>query len=211
MRLVGRERLSRTYQTTFWFDLRSPSCVVEEAALALRRYVPSLRGIAGVEWWLSRMKATNVQVDFHQDRDERLALKGGPLVHPRWSSVLFLNRVRGGALAVTGEPACEANPACAPERADFALAAPRPNRFVVFRGTLTHGVLDAHGAIPDRRLAEPARLRLAVILNWWDHRPTDVPAYEEAGVYRALRAARRRAGSSAATSAASSPGAASSG
>ena len=85
---VGDERLRHTYQTTFWFDLRTPpSSVVEEAALALRERIPGGDRIAGVEWWLSRMSPNDVRVDFHQDRDERLALAGGPLVHPTTSSV----------------------------------------------------------------------------------------------------------------------------
>ncbi|MCI0573684.1 MAG: hypothetical protein L0Y66_23355 [Myxococcaceae bacterium] len=191
VRRVGKERLRHTYQTTFWFDLRSPpESVVEEAALLLAPHVPGLLALRGVEWWLSRMYATDVRVDFHQDRDERLALAGGPLRHPRVSTILFLNRVRGGALAVTREPPCEDNPSLAPEKLDLTLVAPRPNRFAVFRGDLTHGVLDADNRIPDRPLPGPARLRLTLALNWWDRRPTGVPTFAEAGVYPALRVRR---------------------
>ena len=76
----------------------------------------------------------------------------GKLVHPRRSSVLFLNRVRGGALAVTREPPDPRQPlARAPDRLeDLTLVAPRPNRCVVFDGTLTHGVLDANNQSPGR-------------------------------------------------------------
>ena len=121
------------------------------------------------------MSPNDVRVDFHQDRDERLALAGGPLVHPTTSSVLFLNRVKGGALAVTSELPCEENPALAPEHLDFDLVLPRPNRFAVFAGDLTHGVLDANNDIPVRRLPGTARRRLTIPINWWDHRPTGVP------------------------------------
>jgi hypothetical protein len=183
---VGAERLSRTYQTTFWFDLGAPSCLPEEAILVLARWLPSARGVRGAEWWLSRMKATNVGVDFHRDRDEHLALGGGPEVHPRWSSVLFLNRVRGGALAVTAEPPCEENPARSPKRLALDLVAPRPNRFALFPGDATHGVLDANNQIPGGRLKGPARLRLALIVNWWSKRPSGVPRFSESQAYRAL-------------------------
>lgn len=188
VRAVGQERLKKTYETTFWFDFRkqAPSCVAEEAALALVPYLPDLSKVRGVEWWLSRMYATDVRVDFHRDRDERLALAGGPERHPRYSSVLFLNRVRGGALAVTDASPNEDNPSLAPDTDDLDLVAPRPNRFVHFPGKLTHGVLDANNAIPDRKLSGPARLRLTVIFNWWDRRPFELPTYDEAGVYRAL-------------------------
>lgn len=186
VRRLGEERLRNTYQTTFWFELGDPSCVVEQAALALRDRVSSLEGVVGVEWWLSRMRATDVRVDFHQDRDEKLALAGGPIRHPRWSSVLFLNAVPGGELAVTEEPVNEENPARAPDRLDLVLVAPRPNRFVVFRGDLTHGVLDARSELPTRRLPGRAPLRLAVIFNWWRARPTAVPRFSERRIYQPL-------------------------
>jgi hypothetical protein len=133
------------------------------------------------------MRTSSVQVDFHQDRDEQLALRTGRLVHPRWSSILFLNRCRGGLLAVTGALPVEENPAKAPDRLDFALAAPRPNRFVWFDGALTHGVLDSENQIPGpRRRREPA-LRLAIAFNFWRKRPTGVPRYDETRIYRSLR------------------------
>lgn len=182
---LGSERLRSTYQTTFWFPFAEASSVVEEAALALRPLVPAKR-LAGVEWWLSRMKTTNVQVDFHVDRDEKLALRTGKMVSPKWSSVLFLNRCVGGLLAVTDQRPVEKNVAKAPARFDFDLAEPRPNRFVVFRGDLTHGVLDAFNEIPSRRLKMHVGLRYAVIFNWWQQRPEAVPEFAESRVYRSL-------------------------
>jgi hypothetical protein len=184
---VGTERLRDTYQTTFWYDFSEPTNVVEEAILELRpRVVKHLR-IAGVEWWLSRMYTTDVRVDFHQDRDEKLALRTGRLVHPRLSSVLFLNRVRGGALAITPQPPEPSNPSLAPRRLDdLTLVAPRPNRLAVFDGKLTHGVLDANNQIPDRKLPGRPRQRRTIALNWWASRPTDTPTWAETKLYRAL-------------------------
>jgi hypothetical protein len=184
---LGTERLRTTYQTTFWYDFSEPTNVVEEAILTLRpRVVRNLR-IAGVEWWLSRMSATDVRVDFHQDRDEKLALRTGRLVHPRLSSVLFLNRVRGGALAVTRQLPDPANPSMAPRKLDdLTLVAPRPNRFALFDGKATHGVLDANNQIPDGKLPGRSRQRRTIALNWWASRPTDTPAWAEMRIYRAL-------------------------
>jgi hypothetical protein len=186
---LGQERLKSTYQTTFWFDLGRPRCLPEAAALALRPRIPPGRRVVGVEWWLSRMRTSDVQVDFHRDRDERLALLTGRIVHPRWSSVFFLNRCRGGLLAVTDEPPCEDNPALAPRVLDLDLVRPSPNRFVVFDGRMTHGVLDEKNRIPGRRSrvhAAPGPLRLAVIFNWWHRRPLDVPRWDETRIYRSL-------------------------
>ena len=193
VRGLGSEGLRRTYQTTFWFDLGEPACLPEVAALQLLRFVPPGRRVVGVEWWLSRMRTTNVQVDFHRDRDERLALRTGREIHPRWSSVLFLNGCRGGLLAITDAPPDESNPARAPARIDFDLVAPRPNRFVIFDGGLTHGVLDARNQIPTRPLPGPSTLRLAVIFNWWHRRPEGVPRWSEGRAYRSLAVLRRRA------------------
>ncbi|HZI04306.1 MAG TPA: hypothetical protein VEZ71_09805 [Archangium sp.] len=186
VRALGTERLRQTYQTTFWFELGEPTNVIEQVILALRPRVPLRRGLAGVEWWLSRMRTTDVQVDFHQDRDEKLALRGGPLVHPRFTSLLFMNSVRGGALAVTKALPCEDNPSLAPDTDAFDLAAPRPNRFVYFRGDLTHGVLDADNQIPTGKLPGTSRLRVTLVMNWWSQRPTAIPTFSESKVYRSL-------------------------
>ena len=186
IRALGKERLRQTYQTTFWFDLGEPTNVVEQVILELRPLVPLRRGLVGVEWWLSRMRTTDVQVDFHHDRDEKLALRGGPLVHPRFTSLLYMNRVRGGALAVTKAPPCEDNPSLAPDTHDFDLVAPRPNRFTWFRGDLTHGVLDANNQIPTGKLPGTSRLRVTLVMNWWSQRPTDIPTFSESKVYRSL-------------------------
>ena len=186
LRALGTERLKRTYQTTFWFDLGAPSCIVEEAILALAPCVPAGPELRGVEWWLSRMYTTDVRVDFHQDRDEQLALATGQLVHPLISSVLFLNRVRGGALAITEDLPEEDSPSLAPSALDFTLVSPRPNRFVHFGGTLTHGVLDADNQVPDGKLPGRSRLRRTLVMNWWDRQPRGIPRFDEAKVYRTL-------------------------
>ena len=184
VRALGETGLRDTYQTTFWMPSgAAPSCVVEEAVSAL--WLPGR--YAGAEWWLSRMRTSNVQVDFHRDRDERLALRGGPVVHPARSSVLFLNRCRGGLLAVTSQPPNPSNPAMAPDVLDFDLAQPAPNRFVWFDGRLTHGVLDARNQVPGARLPHEPALRLAVIINFWRARPTGVPRFDESRAYGKLR------------------------
>ncbi|HVP61496.1 MAG TPA: hypothetical protein VMT11_13100 [Myxococcaceae bacterium] len=186
VRRLGTEGLRRTYQTTFWFDLdATPAAMTELAIVALReRFVE--RGARGVEWWLSRMWTHDVQVDFHRDRDERLALAGGPDRHPRVSSVLFLNRVRGGALAVTAQPPDPRHPALVPLPLEADLVGPRPNRLAMFDGDLTHGVLDARNAVPVSRLRTRGDLRLTLVMNGWARRPSGIPTYPEARAYAAL-------------------------
>jgi len=185
---LGTKGIRRTYQTTFWFDLESrPAALPELAILALAgRFRES--GARGVEWWLSRMWTHDVRVDFHRDRDERLALAGGPERHPRLSSVLFLNRVAGGALAVTRQAPDPLNPALVPLPLEADLVGPRPNRFVSFDGRLTHGVLDARNGVPSGRLREAGELRLTLVMNGWRLRPHGVPTYEAARLYPELAA-----------------------
>jgi hypothetical protein len=184
---LGSERLRTTYQTTFWYPFSGPTNVAEYAVEALRPVVPQT-GIAGVEWWLARMNTNDVQVDFHKDRDEKLALRREAVRHPRISSVFFLNTLRrGGTLVVTDELPVEANPALAPEGRNWELVKPKGNRFVWFDGTLTHGVLDANNEIPAAKLKGEGEWRYALIVNWWDRRPTDIPTFTESRAYRSLR------------------------
>ncbi|HSP19271.1 MAG TPA: hypothetical protein VLQ79_07150 [Myxococcaceae bacterium] len=187
VRRLGTEGLRRTYETTFWFELdAAPAAVPELAARSLAGRFRA-RGARGVEWWLSRMWTHDVRVDFHRDRDERLARSGGAERHPRVSSVLFLNRVRGGALAVTAQAPDARNPALVPLPLDADLVGPRPNRLAVFDGRLTHGVLDARNAVPVARLRVRGELRLTLVMNGWTRRPRGVPTFGDAGVYAALR------------------------
>jgi len=188
VRAIGGENLRRTYQTTFWFDLGAAAAVTEEAILALRPRLPrpALGDVAGVEWWLSRMRTSDVQVDFHRDRDEARFRRSGRTVHPALSSVLFLNRCRGGLLAVLDAPPVESNPAGAPDELDGDLVKPWPNRLVLFAGDATHGVLDAENHVPRGRLPAPTPLRLALVMNWWRRRPEGVPRFAGAGRYRPL-------------------------
>jgi hypothetical protein len=183
---LGTEGIRRTYQTTFWCPLDGrPSAAPELAVHALAGRFRR-RGARGIEWWLSRTWTHDVRVDFHRDRDERLALAGGPDRHPRVSSVLFLNRVEGGALAVTAQPPDPWNPALVPLPLEADLVGPRPNRLALFDGWLTHGVLDARNAVPGARLRQHGELRLTLVMNGWARRPHGVPTFEEAGVYAAL-------------------------
>ena len=184
--LLGTEGLRRTYQTTFWFPLAGEPAAVPELAVHALRARFRARGARGVEWWLSRMWTHDIRVDFHRDRDERLALAGGPERHPRVSSVLFLNRVRGGALVVTAQAPDPRNPALVPLPLEADLVGPRPNRLALFDGRLTHGVLDARNAVPTSRLRRRGELRLTLVMNGWGRRPTGVPTFEEARAYRQL-------------------------
>ena len=180
---LGSERVRESYFTTFWLPRGAPPAnVLEEAVLDLWALARP-RGCAGAEWWIGRAYTTRIPVEFHFDQD----VKGRRLRHPRVSSVLFFNSVRGGQLAVT-----EQVPG-APRATRLQTVAPRRNRYAVFRGDLLHGVLDARGRTPGGALKGPrGRMRVTLVVNYWDRRPTGVPTWTESGLYRLLGARTRR-------------------
>jgi hypothetical protein len=182
---LGGERLRQSYFTTFWLPRgAAPAHPLEEAVLALWPLARA-RSALGAEWWIGRAHTTSIPVDFHFDQD----VKGRRLCHPLVSSVFFFNAVRGGQLAVTNE---------VPGRSTatrLETVAPRCNRYAVFAGNLLHGVLDARGRAPGRRVPGPAgRLRVTLVANYWDRRPAAVPTWLASGVYRTLVEGRNRAG-----------------
>ena len=143
------------------------------------------KNCSGAEWWLGRAHTTKIPVGFHFDQDVK-AKRG--FRHPQLSSVFFFNAVRGGQLAITDQkpgPRGEPRPAQASE---LIAVAPKRNRYTVFQGDLFHGVLDANGRAPSKTIAGPAgRLRLTLVVNYWERRPTGVPLWNESRAYPSLR------------------------
>ena len=179
---LGSERLRQSYFTTFWLPRGSvPAHAVEEAVIALWR-LAGARRCDGAEWWLGRAYTTDIPVEFHFDED----VKGRRRRHPRLSSVFFFNSVRGGQLAVTDQvPTSQA-------AMRLETVAPRRNRYAIFAGNLLHGVLDARGRTPGKRVQGPrGRLRVTLVVNYWDRRPTGVSTWAESGIYRGLGERRR--------------------
>jgi hypothetical protein len=182
---LGTDWLRQSYFTTFWLPRGEPPAnPVEEAVLELWRVAAPGPRCAGAEWWIGRSYTTDVPVGFHFDQDVR-ARRG--LRHPRLSTVFFFNRVRGGQLAVTDQragPGGRPRPAAAGE---LQIVAPRRNRYAMFDGGLFHGVLDARGLVPGRKLpGRQGRLRVTLVVNFWELRPTGVPRWSDARAYRAL-------------------------
>jgi len=173
---LGAERLRESYFTTFWLPRGAePAHSVEEAVLQLWR-LARVR-CAGVEWWIGRAYTTDLPIAFHFDHDVKEGSR-----HPLLSSVFFFNSVRGGHLAVTDQRRGSA------EATLLETVKPRRNRYAIFGGDLFHGVLDARGRTPRRPLPGPrGRMRITLVINYWNRRPTDVPTWSESGRYRALK------------------------
>ncbi len=178
---LGTERFRESYFTTFWLPRGAPpGNVLEEAALRLARHARVK--CAGLEWWIGRTYTTRVPIEFHYDED----VKGRRRRHPLVSSVFFFTSVRGGQLAIT-----DATPGRAPQKLE--AVKPRRNRYALFEGNLLHGVLDARGLTPDRALPGPrGRLRVTLVVNYWDRRPAGVPTWMASDFYRTLGGKPRR-------------------
>ena len=183
---LGTEKLRESYFTTFWLPRGAPpALVLEEAVLALWETAAPGRGCAGAEWWVGRSYTTEVPIGFHFDQDVK-ARRG--LRHPLLSSVLFFNRVRGGHLAITDQRAGPGGRPQPPKAGALQAIAPRANRYAVFDGRLLHGVLDARGRTPARKLSgERGRLRVTLVVNFWMRRPAAVPRWGESRAYPTLR------------------------
>jgi hypothetical protein len=173
---LGKERLGESYFTTFWLPRGAQAQnAVEEAVLALSR-LARIR-CAGIEWWIGRSYTTRLPIEFHFDED----VKGDARRQPMKSSVFFFNSVRGGQLAVT-----DATPQ-KPTATRLEAVKPRRNRYALFAGNLLHGVLDARGRTPSRPLPGPrGRLRVTLVVNYWQKRPAGVPEWAQSGIYLAL-------------------------
>jgi len=200
VREVGTERLADSYRTNFWFRLGArPGNLVEEIIERLRPLVRPGRRCVGVEWWLGRLPYGR-PLPMHFDRDMTLEKRKGQVVHPLWSSILYLN-------AFPSSPTVILDQVLGRDRKSLVPAAPRygkvvrpvPNQYVVYRGDLYHGVLPTRAA--RRRAAllkkakKPRRLRLTLLINYWDRRPLPPVCRDYTGeVYAALRNGHRQPG-----------------
>lgn len=168
---LGNERLRESYFTTFWLPRSAtPAHSIEEAVRALSKHVATAEG---VEWWIGRSYTNDVPIEFHFDHD----VQGATMRYPRASSVFFFNSVKGGQLAVLDR-----------RQRDMQVVKPRRNRYAIFAGNLLHGVLDRNGETPRRKLPGPrGRLRITLVINYWNERPSRVPTWSESRKYRTLR------------------------
>jgi len=176
---VGEERMEDmgSYNTTFWFPLGAgPSNIVEQCVSKLCAAVRPGPKCIGMEWWLGRLKYGE-SLPFHTDRDRSLRKQTGEIVHPLWSSILYLNRfpssptiVYDQVLAPDGQSWIPPKP-----RAGRALEAV-PNHYAVFRGDLRHGVVaNGSGHKTTSRSTEAKKspaLRLTLLINYWQRRPS---------------------------------------
>jgi hypothetical protein len=173
---VGMERMEDmgSYSTTFWFARGAkPTNIVEECVSKLLALVRPGPECIGMEWWLGRLKYGE-SLAFHTDRDRSLRHQTGQIVHPLWSSILYLNRFPSSPTIVLDQVLGPDGKSWVPPVAGSGTSLEAvPNHYAVFRGDLRHGVV-ANGADSKKhslRAEKLADLRLTLLVNYWDRRP----------------------------------------
>jgi len=174
---VGTERLSGngSYATTFWFPCGvKPSNVIEEVLLKLRPLIRPGPKCIGMEWWLGRLKYGQ-SLSFHFDRDLALNKQTGETVHPLWSSILYLNRFPSSPTVILDQVLGPDGKSLVPPEAEFGKSVDAvPNEYAAFRGNLRHGVVvnrPQKRARPSMENKKSPKLRLTLLVNYWDRRP----------------------------------------
>ena len=155
---------------TYWYRLDAPvRLLFEQVIQHLRRFVPRGHELVGAEWWF-RATATDTEFPFHFDRDEGIRRS---IVSPGLATILYLSNAGGPTVILDATPSRITAPSVGIE------VHPRPGRFVVFPGTLLHGV------VPGRPSRWP---RVTLLVNWW----RSVPRLERAPDLRDGRLASSR-------------------
>jgi hypothetical protein len=192
---VGTERMENmgSYNTTFWFPLGAkPTNIAEECVSKLCTLVRPGPKCVGMEWWLGRLKYGE-SLPFHTDRDRSLRKQTGQIVHPLWSSILYLNRFPSTPTIVLDQVLGPDGKSWVPPEAKSGTSLDAvPNEYAVFRGDLRHGVV-ANGAPKkprgrSRKTEKSPELRLTLLVNYWDRRPMPPNCRDYDGtVYQALQ------------------------
>jgi len=193
VREVGSDRLADSYRTNFWYPLGArPRNLVEEVIERLRPVVRPGRGCVGVEWWLGRLPYGR-SLPLHFDRDMTLEKRTGRVVHPQWSSILYLNRFPSSPTVVLDQVLSPDGKSWIPPEASSGRSLDAvPNHYVAFRGDLRHGVVanEAGKKLPSgsRKSDKASELRLTLLVNYWDRRPSPPNCQDYDGtVYRSIQ------------------------
>ena len=192
---VGTERMENmgSYNTTFWFPIGAkPANIVEQCVSKLYALVRPGPRCTGMEWWLGRLKFGEA-LSFHTDRDRSLRHETGQIVHPMWSSILYLNRFPSSPTVVLDQVLSPDGKSWIPPEANSGRSLDAvPNHYVAFRGDLRHGVVtNGAGQKEASRSGDTQKspeLRLTLLVNYWDRRPAPPNCQDYDGtVYRSIQ------------------------
>jgi len=148
---------------TRWFPLGAePRTALEAAILHLAQLAKTGPRLAGFEYWVQTI-GSSAPLGFHVDKDEAVASLERYLLHPLWSSVFYVTRTGGGTL-VTNQLSPNGNGYEPVQAAEAVWSFPEPNKFLLFNGTLLHGVVPSSGSSGSQQ-------RITFLVNFWHVRP----------------------------------------
>ena len=166
---------------TWWFPLfdssgkrTQPRSAIEAAVHTLfdldfgKAASSSSIPVIGGEWWLQE-RAPSENIGYHYDKDEAYASEHMTMRFPEVSTVTYLGDV-GAPTLVFNQTTPDGNLEVPPLPVHGVLTYPSPNKHLVFRGNLQHGV-SGELAIPLPDDAPPHPRRRTLLVNWWRYAP----------------------------------------
>ena len=181
---ASQERYKFGKKNTWWMPLTGPDAAPPRSAIeaAIHRLFaldfaarPSL--IVGAEWWFQEGGAAS-DIGYHYDKDEASASEEMTMRFPEVSTVTYLTDV-GAPTLILNQTTPDGNAEVPPTPTGGLLVHPAPNKHLVFRGNLHHGVTGelsrwAHGGeatADDARSTTAAGQRVTFLVNWWRRMP----------------------------------------
>ncbi len=156
-------------RTTRWFPVgATPRTALEEAILHLATLAKAGPNLVGYEWWVQTIGGA-APLGFHVDKDEAVASLERYLLHPLWSSVFYVTQAGGGTL-ITNQFSPRGNGYEPSKATEAAWSFPEPNKYLVFNGTLLHGVVPG-SASPTAGSTPSTHRRITFLVNFWHVRP----------------------------------------
>lgn len=176
VRDIGDENLKDGYSTSFWFPKDAkPANIVEETITALIKLAVPPAAHTGTEWWLGRLRYGK-PLNFHFDQDLTRSRKFGKHEYPLYGSILYLNSFPSSPTVILGHIPGSNPDLVVPEKSAYRVSvAPVANRYAVFRGNLSHGVVpnadSVDGGGGGGKEHQPEEFRLTLLVNYWHVRP----------------------------------------
>jgi hypothetical protein len=148
-------------ENSFWFPFKAlPRLSVEQAIVLLASLLPTTDGLAGAEWWVPALRASQ-GMEWHCDCDRIVYSRDRLFVRPRISSVFYLGTI-GGPTLVVDDVAAD-HRVRRPQIQNGGVGfLPMPNRYGLFSGDRFHAVA----------ISEGNELRITVAINWWTAKPS---------------------------------------
>lgn len=180
-------------KNTWWMPLvgqdgarTQPVSDLEAAIHALHEldFGSAVTPIVGAEWWIQE-QGPDQGIGFHYDKDEAYASEHMTMRFPEVSTVTYLS-ASGAPTLILNQTTPDGNEEIPPLPREGFVVHPHPNKHLIFRGNLQHGVSALLARRPpgeqQTKGGEPGTPRRTLLVNWWRQPPLEpncVPFKEE--------------------------------